>query len=514
MAAANDSSAYLNVDGPPFSTATPSWLNKGDNAWQMTAATLVGMQSVPGLVILYGSYVKKKWAVNSAFMALYAFAAVLIVWVLCGYRMSFGDKLLPFWGKAGLSLTHQFLLQQSNIPSASIPPGNLMNVSYTGITADTQDFPMATMVYFQFVFAAITLILVAGSLLGRMNILAWGAFVPLWLVLSYTPVCFSVWGGGFMMQKGVLDYSGGYVIHLSSGIAGFVAAYWVGPRLKRDREQFPPNNLLLMLAGAGMLWLGWSGFNGGDPFAANIDASMAVINTHICAASSLLTWLALDVAFFGKPSVIGAVQGMITGLVCITPAAGLVEGWAAIVMGLLSGSIPWWTMNVVHRSSVLLRDVDDTMAVFHTHAVAGALGGISVGLFAEPVLCNLFSNIGHQRGLFYSFPHHHGNLQGFKQLCWQLAGIAFVIAWNVIMTSVVCIVIRTRIPLRMSEEALEVGDDAVHGEEAYALWGDGATEKSERASRHEYTDDGSNYGKSGGATPKTDGLHSEEMTAK
>lgn len=213
---------------PSLTTGTPDWLNKGDNAWQLTAATLVGMQSVPGLVILYGSYVKKKWAVNSAFMALYAFAAVLLLWVLCAYKMSFGEQLVPFWGKAGVALDHKYLaLGRAILPATAIPHGKLMDQHHDDVSASSPLFPMATMVYFQFVFAAITLILVAGSVLARMNILAWIFFVPLWLICSYTVVAFSIWGGGFLFQKGIMDYSGGYVIHVSSGTAGFTAAYWV-----------------------------------------------------------------------------------------------------------------------------------------------------------------------------------------------------------------------------------------------------------------------------------------------
>jgi Amt family ammonium transporter len=186
--------------------ASPEWMNKGDNAWQLTAATLVGLQSVPGLVILYGSIVKKKWAVNSAFMALYAFASVLVCWVGWGYQMSFGDKMIPFLGRPDVSLDQKFLLDQAFL-------GYL---------------PNATMVYFQFVFAAITLILVAGALLGRMNFHAWMLFVPLWLTFSYTITAYSIWcPEGWLAKRGIIDYSGGYVIHLSSGVAGFTAAYWV-----------------------------------------------------------------------------------------------------------------------------------------------------------------------------------------------------------------------------------------------------------------------------------------------
>ncbi|KAG9134022.1 hypothetical protein Leryth_004708 [Lithospermum erythrorhizon] len=460
-----------------FDEASPEWMNKGDNAWQLTAATLVGLQSVPGLVILYGSIVKKKWAVNSAFMALYAFAAVLICWMGWGYQMSFGDRLVPFLGKPDVAMDQKFLLRQA----------------FGGVM-----FPNATMVYFQFVFAAITLILIAGALLGRMNFHAWMLFVPLWLTFSYTVGAFSIWSpNGWLYKKGLIDYSGGFVIHLSSGVAGYTAAYWVGPRATKDRERFPPNNILLMLAGAGMLWMGWTGFNGGDPYVASVDASLAVLNTHVCAATSLLTWLVLDIMFFSKPSVIGAVQGMITGLVCITPAAGVVQGWAAMLMGLMSGSIPWYTMMVLHKKISLFKHVDDTMAVFHTHAVAGSLGGILSGFFANPKLSRIFYKLpdwDKYIGLAYGI-HNGRTSAGFRQMGIQLLGIAFIVCWNVFSTSIICLVIRMIIPLRLTDEQLSIGDDAIHGEEAYALWGDG--EKYESKGNSTYSVDESSMPQKG-----------------
>ncbi|EFJ23192.1 hypothetical protein SELMODRAFT_173475 [Selaginella moellendorffii] len=464
-----------------LAATVPEWLNKGDNAWQLTAATLVGMQSVPGLVILYGSIVKKKWAVNSAFMALYAFAAVLICWVGWAYRMAFGHKLLPFWGKADVALGQKYLMQQASIPSS----GHYYKNGTVETAEITPFYPMATMVYFQFVFAAITVILIAGSLLGRMNFRAWMIFVPLWLTFSYTVGAYSLWGGGFLFHWGVIDYSGGYVIHVSAGTAGFVAAYWVGPRLTKDRERFPPNNILLTLTGAGMLWLGWNGFNGGDPYAANIDASIAVLNTNICAATSLIVWTILDVTFFNKPSVIGAVQGMITGLVCITPGAGVVQSWAAIVMGICSGSIPWFTMMVVHRRSTLLQKVDDTLGVFHTHTVAGVLGGGLTGLLAEPVLTSYFVPVTGSRGGFY------GGVGG-GQFGRQIAGALFIIGWNIVATTIILLAIRLFVPLRMPDDELQVGDDAVHGEEAYALWGDGEKYEASRHGNDDIHHDGGN----------------------
>uniref|UniRef100_A0A1J3JZW1 Ammonium transporter n=1 Tax=Noccaea caerulescens TaxID=107243 RepID=A0A1J3JZW1_NOCCA len=438
----------------------PDWLNKGDNGWQLTAATLVGLQSMPGLVILYASIVKKKWAVNSAFMALYAFAAVLLCWVLLCYKMAFGEQLLPFWGKGGPAFSQGYLKRQAKIPESIMWYGN----GTLKREAVMPLFPMATLVYFQFTFAAITTILVAGSVLGRMNIKAWMAFVPLWLIFSYTVGAYSIWGGGFLYHWGVIDYSGGYVIHLSSGVAGFVAAYWVGPRPQADRERFPPNNVLLMLAGAGLLWMGWSGFNGGAPYAANLTSSIAVLNTNLSAATSLLVWTTLDVIFFGKPSVIGAIQGMVTGLAGVTPGAGLIQTWAAIIVGIFSGSIPWASMMILHKKSALLQKVDDTLAVFYTHAVAGLLGGIMTGLFAHPDLCALA--LLPTNGAFYGG-------KGGKQLLKQLVGAAFIAVWNLVSTTLILLAIKVFIPLRMAEEELGIGDDAAHGEEAYALWGDG-----------------------------------------
>lgn len=319
---------------------------------------------------------------------------------------------------------------------------------------------MATVVYFQFVFAAITLILLAGGVLARMNFTAWMIFVPLWLTFSYTIGAYSIWGGGFLFKKGVIDYCGGYVIHVSSGTAGFVAAWWVGPRLKRDRLNFKPNNTLLALVGAGLLWNGWNGFNGGGPLAASPNAGAAVLNTNICTAVSLLVWTSLDIIFFKKPAVVGAIQGMITGLVAITPAAGVVAGWGAIIIGVCSGSIPWVTMNILGKLS-FFKAVDDVFGVIHTHAVAGVVGGFLVGIFATAEGVAAFN---------LAIPG--GAIAGNGvQIGWQLAGACFIIGWNIVWTSLILAFIKyvLRVPLRMSEDDLLLGDDAVHGEAAYSF---------------------------------------------
>ncbi|KAI9736625.1 MAG: hypothetical protein M1834_000829 [Cirrosporium novae-zelandiae] len=429
----------------------PTWLDTGDNAWQLTAASLVGLQSIPGFVILYAGLVKKKWALNAAFMVWYAFSAILICWVIWAYKMGFGEQWgsFPLLGTPGPVVTMHYELKQAILPTADI----------------SANYPLSTMVYFQFVFAAITQVILAGALLGRMNFLAWMVFVPLWLTFSYTVGAFSLWGGGFLFQRGVIDYSGGYVIHLSSGIAGWTAAAWVGPRLPKDREDFRPNNLVIALAGAGLVWLGWNGFNGGDPYMASPDAGAAVLNTNICTAMSTLVWMLMDMAFFKKPLVEGIINGMVTGLVAITPCAGVVAGWGAIIIGACSGSIPWLSMNIMGKKVKLFQTVDDTLGVFHTHAVAGYLGGFLVGLFATS-----------EGTAAFALTTPGGAIEGNGKQVWlQIVGGLFIIGLNLFMTSLICIFIKyvLRIPLRMSEEYLLAGDEAVHGTEAYAFFGDG-----------------------------------------
>src|ERR1035441_6556941 len=326
--------------------AYPTWLNAGDNAWQMTAATFVGLMSLPGLAVLYGGVMQKRWSVNSMMLTFVAFSLVLVAWVLWAFKMGFGSPIgsghgffASMWGKSGTVLSQGAEEGQAIIPSITEGP--------------PFHFPEASLVYFQFVFAGITPILMLGSVLGRINFKAWIPFVLLWITFVYTVNAFLLWGGGYFAFHGALDYSGGYVIHLAAGISGFVAAAVIGPRLQRDREIDAPNNLLMVAAGAGLLWLGWNGFNGGDPYfagagasgpvlnthpfpalamlgwtgfsggdrsSAGASASAAVLNTNLCTAVAMLVWIGWDLIYKDKPSLIGTVNGMITGLVGITPA--------------------------------------------------------------------------------------------------------------------------------------------------------------------------------------------------
>jgi Amt family ammonium transporter len=437
-------------------TPNPTWLNPGDTAWQLTAATLVGLMSVPGLVVLYGGVMQKRWSINSMMLVFGTFAIVLIVWVLWAFKMGFGHPIGSghgffdtFWGKPGTILGHTQEQGQANIPAISG-------------ASPTFRFPMSTLAYFQFVFAAITPILALGSVLGRVNFKAWIPFCALWITFCYTVDAFLIWGGGFFAAHGAIDYSGGYVIHLSAGITGFVAAAVLGPRLQRDREIDAPNNVLMVATGAGLLWLGWNGFNGGDPYFANMSASAAVLNTNLCTAVAFLSWVLWDYLTGRKPSLIGGVNGMITGLVVITPGAGYVNGWGAMAMGAIGATIVYFALNYLSRMRPF-RNVDDTLGVIYTHGFAGFAGGLLTGVFADPLM-SVYSGA-HGKGIGFSAGGViHGN---WTLLKWQFFAGAFVIVFSAVMTFIILKVVGIFIPLRMSTENMEIGDTAEHGHEVY-----------------------------------------------
>jgi ammonium transporter, Amt family len=442
-----------------LSEALP-WLNQGDTAWQITAATLVGLMSVPGLVVLYGGVMQKRWSINSMMLTFLTFAIVLVIWVLYAFKMGFGQPWFSsahpgffnaFIGKPGPVLSPQELQGQGMVPGA-----------YG--SASTFGFPQSALVYFQFVFAAITPILSLGSVLGRVNWKAWCVYSVLWISIVYVVDAFLLWGGGFFAHHGALDFSGGYVIHLSAGVSGFVAAAVIGPRLQRDREIDAPNNVAMVAVGAGLLWLGWNGFNGGDPYSAANSAAAAVLNTNLATAVAFLVWVGCDLVTRRKPSLLGGVNGMIVGLVAITPAAGFVNGYGAIACGAIASVIVYFAMNYLSAWGPL-RKVDDTLGVIYTHGLAGLCGGLLVGVFADPNMAvfydvsgKKYTPAGTTAGLIF------GNATLLK---WQLFAGAFVIAWSAVATFIILKVIGLFIPLRMSTENMELGDVAEHGHEVY-----------------------------------------------
>ena len=425
------------------------WLDTGNNAWQLTAATLVGLMSVPGLMVLYGGVMQKRWSVNSMMMAFVAFAIVIILWCLFAFKMAFGNPIHilgahsgffgNLWGQPGSILSSQRLLGTAHIPEFS-------ELEFA--------FPESTLAYFQIVFAAITPLLMLGSVLGRINFKAWIPFVALWTVLVYTINAFLIWGGGFFAQHGAVDFSGGYVIHLAAGVSGFVAAWVIGPRLQRDREVDAPNNLAMVAVGAGLLWLGWNGFNGGDWYEASGIASGAVLNTNLCTAVALLVWVAWDYATGRKPSLIGSVNGMIVGLVGITPAAGFVNGWGAIIIGVVASTLVYFALNYLSRVAPF-RNVDDTLGVIYTHGFAGLCGGLLVGIFANTAMDPEIVLAGTISG------------GGLHLLGWQALTALWVIVFSAIGTFILLKLVGLFVPLRMTDEEMEQGDIAVHGHEVY-----------------------------------------------
>jgi Amt family ammonium transporter len=437
----------------------PSWLSSGDTAWQLTAATLVGLMSIPGLAVLYGGVMQKRWSINSMMLTFAAFSVVLIVWVLYAFKMGFGTPwhglshsatgfFGNFIGKPGPVLSHKELQEQGVIPLIG-----------------TQAFPKSGLVYFQFVFAAITPILMLGSVLGRVNFKAWIPFVALWCSIVYTVDAFLIWGGGFFAHHGAVDFSGGYVIHLSAGVAGFVAAWVIGPRLQRDREVDAPNNVAMVAVGAGLLWLGWNGFNGGDPYASNMSASAAILNTNLCTAIAFMVWVGWDYLTGRKPSMLGGVNGMITGLVAITPAAGFVNGWGAMAIGVIASTIVYFALNYLSRMRPF-RNVDDTLGVIYTHGFAGLAGGLLTGIFADPQMALFYKGDGH--GHLTAAGSVAGVVHGnWTLLKWQFFAAAFVIVWTAVITFILLKLVGLVIPLRMKTENMEIGDVAEHGHEVY-----------------------------------------------
>lgn len=410
--------------------------DSGDTAWQLITATLVGLQTIPGLALMYSGMVNKRHVINTALMIFYSFAITVVVWILWAYGMSFGFPLIN--GIIGFPMPYVDYISQGM--QASIPSA--------GIVAN---FPMAAMVYFQLVFAAITIAILSGAVLERMNFKAWLIFVPLWITFTYSFIAFWIWGGGFLFQMGVLDFSGGYVIHLNAGIAALAAALAIGKR-KYANNFLRPNNPLMVLAGAGILWLGWNGFNGGDPFAANTDAAIAILNTNLATAISVVTWIILDLVYYDRASLIGSINGMIAGLVAITPAAGIVSGYSSIVIGVFGSGLAWLSMNKFQK----LIKIDDNLGVFSTHAIPGFTGGILTGIFVDPTYSQLFGV--NAIGALY------GNIY---QLLIQLLAATIVIAYSFLSTFGILQVIKLVTPLRMNDIEEKIGDIAIHGEVQY-----------------------------------------------
>ena len=345
--------------------ASPVFADDGisgaDTAWIMTATALVLFMTLPGLSLFYGGLVRSK-NVLSVLMQCFAIACLMsILWMVVGYSLAFGD---------GGSM-NAFI-------------GGFDNVLLAGIGEGTASgtIPESVFALFQMTFAVITPALIVGGFAERMRFSAVLLFCAAWLILVYAPICHWVWGGGWLSERGVMDFAGGTVVHITAGVAALVAAMVLGNRRGFPQQAMPPHNMTLTVMGAGMLWVGWFGFNGGSALAANGDAGMAMLVTHISAATGAFTWMVMERIRFGKASALGIVTGMVAGLGTITPASGYVGPGGALIIGLSAGVVCFYaTIYIKQRLKI-----DDSLDVFPVHGVGGILGMLLTGVFASNAL--------------------------------------------------------------------------------------------------------------------------------
>jgi len=412
----------------PLAAFAEDTVDSGDTAWILTSTALVLFMTIPGLSLFYAGLVRSKNAL-SVLMQCFAITCVgSILWLLYGYSLAFSDG-------GGV---------QAGI-------GGLGNAFLAGVDRDalSGSIPESVFVMFQLTFAIITPALVVGGFAERMRFSAMLCFSALWLTFVYLPVCHWVWGGGWLGELGVLDFAGGMVVHITAGVAAMVAALVLGNRRGFPTTAMPPHNLALTVAGAGMLWVGWFGFNAGSAISAGSDAGMAMLVTHISAAAGSLAWMFMEWWRYGKPSVLGIVTGMVAGLGTITPASGFVGPMGALVIGSSAGVICFLATGYIKRSL----KIDDSLDVFPVHGVGGALGTTLTGVFVAAQLGGAGLPEGTSMG---------------GQVFTQLIGVAATVAWTAIVTFVILKAVDALVGLRFSEEQETDGlDISQHEERAY-----------------------------------------------
>ncbi|KZX16080.1 ammonia channel precursor [Methanobrevibacter cuticularis] len=397
-------------------------LSAGDTAWVLISTILVLLMSIPGIAFFYGGLVKKKNVLNTMFLTLIAFAVVTIIWTIFGYQLAFGESIIGFIGY----------------------PTNLL-MHGIGVNSITGTIPTIVFIAFQLTFAGLTAALISGAIIGRMKFSAWILFIVAWLIAVYIPLVHWVWGGGWMMDMGVIDFAGGTVVEICSGISALVLALIIGDR--KDKSLLP-HNLGYTVLGASFLWFGWMGFNGGSALAANGLAASALFVSNLAAAVGLLTWVCLDILKEGKPTVLGALSGAISALVAMTPAAGFVNSDGALVIGFLAAVVSYIAITYIKPRL----GFDDALDVFGIHGAAGIWGTIATGLFAVPV-------INEATGFFYGNP---------SQLYIQIIATVATIIYVFVVTFVIAKVLDLTIGLRVSEkEEVEGLDTHIHEESGY-----------------------------------------------
>ncbi len=406
-------------------------IDSGDTAWLLVATALVLMMNIPGLALFYCGMVRKKNVLATAVQAFAIAALVTVLWFAVGYSLAFTDG-------GGLN--------------GAI--GSLARAFGAGLLGSAHSLaptvPENVFLMYQATFAIITPAIIAGAFAERMKFSAMMWFMALWLLVVYVPVAHWVWGGGFLGAAGVLDFAGGLVVHLNAGIAGLVCAIVIGKRQGYGQEYMAPHNLVLTLIGTSLLWVGWFGFNAGSALSSGELAGSAMLNTHISAAVAALVWMAIEWAARGKPSVLGILSGSVAGLGTITPAAGYIEPWAALVIGIAAGAVCYW-------ASVILKNklgYDDSLDVFGVHGVGGILGTILAGVFATRAINDV--NKGQAVGLIDGNP---------GQVLTQIYGVVAVALFCGIATWAILKIVDALIGLRVTkDEETEGLDTALHGE--------------------------------------------------
>jgi Amt family ammonium transporter len=423
---------------PPASV--PQWLSLGSNAWVLAATTFVMIQSIPALAVFYAGLTRRRFALNTAMMVLYSFTSAVVVWMLLGYGLSFYSSSITLNG---------FHLLGLPLPVWYLP---FLNQTVYGPSNTGLNIPLYTFIMFQFAFAAITPALIVGAIVERFNFKAWLLYSPLWVILVYSPVAYWMFAGGWLNQLHAVDYAGGYVIHMTAGFAALALAGAVGPR-RAQEMRVEAHNLLVVMIGFGLDWVGWNGFNGGAAGGATLDAALAILNTNFAAAAAAMVWMALDMRKFKRASFVGMASGAFSGLVGITPMAGLVNPGEALLTGLLAGTLCWSAM---YKLLPVLR-VDDALGVFPIHGVGGVVGGLLTGLFIDPAVASLY------------LPGYRGALFGDPWQLWvQGIAVIAVAGYSLAASYLLAKVVKLIVPLRLSEEEIRRGDMAVHGETAYS----------------------------------------------
>ena len=416
----------------------------GSTAFMLVCAMLVLLMT-PGLAFFYGGLSRRKNVVNTMIMVLSAIGIVAITWTICGWSLAYGgDGSSPFFG---------------GFDQLGFLGGVTDMLAEAEVVPEDAAYPTIIDFIFQMAFCVITTAIITGSLAGRMKFGAVCAFVAVWTIVVYPPLAHMVWGGdGSLIGDtiGALDFAGGDVVHISSGLTGLILCLMLGKRKGFGMMSYRPHNVPFVALGATLLWFGWFGFNAGSEFLADGVAGLALINTVVASGAALVSWMIVERVKVGKPTLVGAATGLVAGLVVITPAAGFVEPWAAIIMGLIVSPICYFAISFCKAKI----GYDDALDAFGCHAVGGIVGGICTGIFCVPELS--WTDFG---GLLYT-----GDV---SLLCSQIAGIAITIVFVGILDVVLAFIVKAcfKGSLRVSEEKEAQGlDIAAHGESAYPAY--------------------------------------------